>query len=80
MGPSASAGKKVSAPTMTTHGHEQGREQRPAVRGRQGAEPGGYDLLAHQEPASGQDRDDEEEAAGQHREAEGECCTTGCWR
>ena len=67
MGPSASAGKKVRPPTMRITPTKQADEE--AAMGREGAAETGTVFLAASEPAIAR-RDDHQEAADQHRDAE----------
>ena len=68
MGPRQSAGKNVSAPTMTITLTSRPAEQRPVGGERAGA--GGHDLLAHHASRRcASDRDDHEEATEEHRDA-----------
>ena len=74
IGPSASAGKKVSAPTIrmtptsstTNSGVVTGKRARRL----------GRDLLLGQEAGEREHRDDHREAADQHREPEQRCCSS----
>ena len=67
MGPRESAGKKVSAPTMSTTLTSRPDEER-AVGG-EGPGPGGHGLLADHRAGDAHHRDDHQEAAQQHVEA-----------
>ncbi len=67
IGPSASAGKNVSPPTMNTTPDQQADEERPVGRQRAGAHR--HHLLLRQRAGQRQDRDHRQEAREQHLDA-----------
>ena len=79
IGPSASAGKKVSAADDQDHRDEQRHEQRRRAVGKVPAEAGDG-LLGGEAAGDREHRHDEGEAAEQHGDALAACCGTACWR
>ena len=78
IGPSDSAGKNVSAPTMTTVPTSRPTNSGPCVGKRAARDRNRF--LRREAAGDGQQRNDEQESADQHRQADASGCTRACSR